>query len=97
MPKFPEGGEAGIGKFVASKMVYPAAAKEKHLQGTAYVQFIVEKDGQVSNVQVIRGTHELLNEEAVRVVRSMPKWEPAWQNSKLVRVQYILPVRFTLN
>ena len=95
MPEFP-GGEDALYKYLSKNLKYPDIAKEQNLQGKVYVQFIVEKDGSISNPKAIRDIGGGCGEEAVRVVRGMPKWTPGKQRTQTVRVQYTLPVVFQL-
>ncbi|MBW6460037.1 MAG: TonB family protein [Bacteroidales bacterium] len=95
MPVFP-GGEANLYKFLAENIKYPQMAKESGIQGRVFVTFVVERDGSVTDVRVLRGIGGGCDEEAIRVVRNMPKWTPGKQRNKAVRVQYNLPVKFTL-
>jgi protein TonB len=95
MPIFP-GGEEELYKYVASSVVYPTAAKESGITGTVIVTFIVEKDGSVTNVKILKGIGGGCDEEALRVVKAMPKWSPGKQDGKPVRVQFNLPIRFSL-
>jgi protein TonB len=95
MPEFP-GGDANLYKFLAENIKYPQMAKESGIQGRVFVTFVVERDGKVSDVRVLRGIGGGCDEEAVRVVKAMPKWTPGKQRGKSVRVQYNLPVKFTL-
>jgi protein TonB len=83
-------------KWLGENISYPAAASEEGVEGRVTVQFIVEKDGTVSNVIVVRGKHPALDAEAVRVVKKMPKWTPGRNNGQPVRVTYNLPVTFRL-
>jgi len=94
-PSFP-GGDAAMMKWLGENISYPAAASEEGVEGRVTVQFIVEKDGSVSNVIVVRGKHPALDAEAVRVVKKMPKWTPGRNNGQPVRVTYNLPVTFRL-
>jgi TonB family protein len=94
-PVFP-GGEEAMFRFLKEQVVYPKEARNKGLQGTVYVTFTIDRTGQVRNVELLRGVHPLLDEEALRVVRSMPDWEPGRQRGKAVRTQYTLPIRFSL-
>lgn len=94
-PKYP-GGQLALFRFLSSNISYPLEAQEKGVQGVVYVQFIVNEDGTVSDVEVIRGVHALLDAEALRVVRMMPDWEPGYQSGKPVKVSYKLPLRFSL-
>jgi len=75
---------------------YPEQAVKEGIQGRVTVRFIVEKDGSISDVKPVLSVHPLLNKEAVRVVKSMPKWTPGKQNGKPVRVRFNLPVMFKL-
>lgn len=95
MPEFP-GGEEALYKYLSKNLKYPDIAKEQNLQGKVFVQFIVEKDGSISNPKAVRDIGGGCGEEAVRVVRGMPKWTPGKQRTQTVRVQYTLPVVFQL-
>ena len=95
MPSFP-GGEAKLMEYVAKNVKYPQIARETGIQGRVFVNFVVEPDGSVSNVSVLRGIGGGCDEEAMRVVKNMPKWKPGKQRGKPVRVQYMLPVNFKL-
>jgi protein TonB len=95
MPEFP-GGESALYKFLAENIKYPQMAKESGIQGRVFVTFVVEKNGSVTDVRVLRGIGGGCDEEAIRVVQNMPKWTPGKQRGKAVRVQYNLPVKFTL-
>ena len=95
MPSFP-GGEQKLMEFVGKNIKYPQIARETGIQGRVFVNFVVEPDGSVSNVSVLRGIGGGCDEEAMRVVKSMPKWKPGKQRGKAVRVQYMLPVNFRL-
>lgn len=95
MPEFP-GGPAKMMEYIAKNIKYPAMARESGIQGRVFVNFVVESDGSVSNVKVLRGIGGGCDEEAVRVVEAMPKWTPGRQRGKAVRVSFNLPVRFTL-
>jgi len=95
-PAFPGGDEARI-QFLQSNMKYPTMARESGIQGKVYVTFVVEKDGRVTDVKILRGIGGGCDEEAVRVVKAMPKWTPGKQRGKAVRVQFNLPIQFTLN
>jgi TonB family protein len=95
MPEFP-GGEEKLYKFLAENIHYPQMAKESGIQGRVFVTFVVERDGSVVDIRVLRGIGGGCDEEAIRVVKAMPKWIPGKQRGKPVRVQYNLPVKFTL-
>jgi len=94
-PEFP----GDINKFLSDNIKYPQDARANNIQGTVYVQFVVEKDGSVSSAKVLRGVQggTSLESEAMRVVSSMPKWTPGMQNGNAVRVAYLLPIRFALD
>ncbi|MFH1000955.1 MAG: energy transducer TonB [Bacteroidota bacterium] len=95
MPMFP-GGEAAMYKFIGKNIEYPRMAKESGISGRVFVTFVVERDGRVTDVQVLRGIGGGCDEEAVRVIQAMPKWTPGKQRGKPVRVQYRMPIKFTL-
>ena len=95
MPSYP-GGEGKLMEYVAKNIKYPQIARETGIQGRVFVGFVVEPDGSVSNVKVLRGIGGGCDEEAMRVVKSMPKWKPGKQRGKAVRVSYMLPVNFKL-
>ena len=91
------GGEAAMNKFLAKNLTYPKEALEKNIQGTVYVSFIVEADGSITNTVIKRDIGAGCGEEAVRVIKMMPKWIPGKQRGKTVRTQFILPVSFKLS
>ena len=95
MPQFP-GGESELLKYVAMTVKYPTKAREKGISGRVFVQFVVETDGSISNIQILRGICSVCDQEAYRVVKSMPKWKPGEKDGKKVRVQYVLPINFKL-
>ncbi len=97
MPSFP-GGDLEMMKFLKNNMSYPQMEKEGEIQGTCYVNFVVEKDGSITDVKVLRGVPngKGCDKEAIRVVKSMPSWSAGKQNGRPVRVYYNLPVKFTL-
>jgi len=96
MPGYPGGDEARIA-FLGQNIKYPEQAKKNGVQGKVFVTFVVETDGSISNVKVLRGIGGGCDEEAVRVIKLMPKWSPGMQDGKAVRVQFNLPIRFTLS
>ena len=93
MPAYP-GGEAKLYEYLGKNIKYPQIARESGIQGRVFVNFVVEPDGGVSNVKVLRGIGGGCDEEAIRVIKSMPKWKPGKQRGKAVRVQYTIPVVF---
>ena len=94
-PGFPGGDEARI-KYLQNNIKYPQMARESGIQGTVYVTFVVERDGKVTNVQILRGIGGGCDEEAIRVIKNMPRWNPGKQRGKPVRVQFNMPIKFTL-
>ena len=94
-PGYPGGEEARIG-YLQQNIKYPEEAKELGIQGKVFVTFVVEVDGSISDVRVLRGIGGGCDEEAIRVVKSMPKWVPGKQRGVPVRVQFNLPIKFTL-
>lgn len=95
MPSFP-GGPSALLQYLSSNVKYPVVAQENGVQGRVVVSFVVEKDGSVTDVQVVRSVDPSLDKEAVRVVKSMPHWIPGKQNGSAVRVKYNVPVSFKL-
>ncbi len=96
MPEYP-GGPNALVKYVQNNLKYPESAKKNKQEGRVFVSFVVEKDGSISNVSVMRGVCEELDNEAVRVVKTLPKFTPGMHGGKPVRVQYTLPIAFKLN
>jgi periplasmic protein TonB len=96
MPSFP-GGEAARIEYLNNNIKYPQMARESGIQGRVFVTFVVERDGSVTDVKVLRGIGGGCDEEAVRVIQNMPKWEPGKQRGKPVRVQFNMPILFKLN
>jgi periplasmic protein TonB len=96
MPEFP-GGDLGLMKFIQKNVRYPAIAKEYNITGKVYVSFIVDKQGSVTNVKIVRGVDKNLDAEALRVVSLLPKYKPGKQRGKAVRVMFTIPINFTLN
>lgn len=95
MPEFP-GGELALRKYIADHIKYPVIAAENGIQGKVYVTFVVDKDGSVSNAHIVRGVDPSIDQEALRVVNSLPKWKPGKQRGKPVRVSYTVPINFQL-
>ncbi len=95
MPSF-KGGEAEMLKFISNNMKYPASAKENGIQGRVTVRFVITSAGKITDVQIIRGIDPACDKEAIRIVKSMPDWEPGKQNGKAVSVYYTLPIKFSL-
>lgn len=96
LPEFP-GGDEALFKYLSDNLIYPDRAREAGIEGRVMVGFVVEPDGRISNVKVIRSKAAALDDEAIRVVKAMPKWKAGKQRGKAVRVQYQIPITFTLN
>lgn len=96
MPEFPNGGQAGLMQYLAKNIKYPTIAQENGTQGRVVCQFVVNKDGSIVDVKVLRSVDPYLDKEAVRVISTMPKWKPGKQRGKPVRVKYTVPVMFRL-
>ncbi|MDD3788907.1 MAG: energy transducer TonB, partial [Petrimonas sp.] len=94
-PLFP-GGNAAMMKFLSDNIKYPVIAQENGIQGRVICNFVVERDGSITDVQVVRGVDPSLDKEAIRVIQQMPKWKPGSQRGKPVRVRFTLPVLFRL-
>lgn len=95
MPEY-FGGVNAMFDFIQKNVNYPESAKKKGIEGRVFVQFVVEKDGSLSSFQVLRGVNDELNDEAIRVLKMMPKWKPGMKDGKPVRVQYTMPFKFQL-
>ena len=94
-PEFPGGNDA-LMNFIASNVKYPQVAKENGITGKVFVQFVVSKDGSVKNVTIARGVDKLLDEEALRVIKSLPNWTPGKNRGVAVNVQFTIPINFQL-
>jgi len=94
-PEFP-GGEVALFRFLGKVLRYPERAKDANIHGMVYVEFIVERNGEVSQVKVLKGIGGGCDEEAVRAVGEMPRWKPGFQGGQEVRVLYRLPINFVL-
>ena len=95
MPEFP-GGEEGLLKFVTENTKYPEVAKEKKIQGKVFVQFVINRDGNVEDVKLAKGVDPLLDEAAMNIVKSMPQWKPGKQRGQYVKVSFTIPINFQL-
>ena len=95
MPEFP-GGEEAFRKLVANNLIYPPTAIEKGIKGMVTVNFVVEKDGSISNAKILRSLDRECDAEALRVIKSMPKWKPGKQKGQVVRVNFSLPIKYDL-
>lgn len=95
MPEF-QGGEMALREFIANNIEYPVIAQENGIQGRVYVTFVVTKDGSIANAKIARGVDPVLDQEALRVVNSLPKWKPGYQRGQAVNVSYTVPINFAL-
>ena len=96
MPEFPGGGMAAVLEYIQKNMQYPESAKKNGTQGRVTVQFVIDKEGNVTEPKVIRSVDKELDAEAIRLVKSMPKWKPGMQKGEVVAVKYTMPVLFKL-
>lgn|SRR5574344_1063229 len=94
-PEFP-GGKEALSNFLTQEVHYPLEALQKGIEGTVFLRFVVEKNGSISQVKVVKEVGGGCTEEAIRVVEKMPRWKPGTQNGKPVRVQFTLPLKFQL-
>ena len=95
MPEFP-GGDEAMAKFLQKNIVYPESVMKANIQGKVYLSFVVDEKGNVRDAKILRGVHELLDAEALRVINLMPRWKPGTQGGRPVRVQFNLPIDFKL-
>lgn len=93
--EFP-GGPSSMQKWIMDNVRYPQAAIEDSISGKVYIQFVVEKTGNLSTIKIMRSPHEILSNEAIRLIKSMPKWEPGMINGEAVRMRYALPIVFRI-
>jgi len=96
VPEFP-GGLNAFGSYLGRSIVYPKSAIDHHIQGRVIISFIVERDGSLSDIKVIRGVSPDIDNESLRVMRACPKWKPGTQNGRTVRVAYSVPISFSLS
>ena len=94
-PSFP-GGQQALLEFLRQNVNYPEQARKDSIEGRVVLSFVVETDGSITEPKVVRSLHPLLDAEALRVIKLMPKWEPGYQGDSLVRVKYSLPVTFKM-
>jgi periplasmic protein TonB len=95
MPYF-EGGEQGLLKYISKKIKYPRAAVNEQVEGIVVVSFVVNRQGEITDATILKGLGYGTDEEALRVINSMPNWTPGRQNGKPVAVRYTLPIRFSM-
>ena len=96
MPEFPVG-ENALRLFIAINVEYPIGAQEKEIQGTVYIRFVVTKTGEIGEVVIMRGVDPLLDNAAIKVVKTLPKFSPGYQKGKAVNVWYTVPITFQLS
>ena len=96
MPEYP-GGLDEMYKYIGENIIYPDSAKLNKISGRVFINFVVEKDGEVTNVNCLRGIGAGCDKEAIRVISEMPNWEPGKQRGEAVRVEYNLPIKFNLD
>lgn len=95
MPEFP-GGATAMMSFIAKSINYPVTAIERGIEGSVICSFVIDKDGSITDIEIVRGIDVSLDKEASRVIGMMPKWSPGMQRDKAVRVKYTMPIRFRL-
>jgi TonB family protein len=95
MPEFP-GGEQALRDYIAGNIKYPEQAKKDSIMGKVFISFVIDTAGRVEEAKVVRGVHPLLDNESLRVIRSMPAWIPGKEKGKPVKVAYTIPVAFLL-
>ena len=95
-PEYP-GGEKALYNYIIKNVKYPKSALDKGIEGTVIVEFVVEKNGKISNVKAVKSVSPELDAEAIRVVSKMPKWKPGVQRGEKVRSRWRLPINFQLN
>ena len=86
----------GLQRYLSQSVRYPSLAQEQNIQGTVYLTFIINKEGKVENVSILRGVDKALDNEALRVVSSLPTWKPGRQNGRPVKVSFQVPIKFQL-
>ena len=96
LPSFP-GGEQALMTWLRENLKYPQQAMKEHATGRVLVNFVINTDGSIDEVKILRSVHPVLNEEAMRVIKEMPKWQPGMKDGKVVRVRFTMPITFSLN
>lgn len=94
-PEFP-GGQTALERFIKNHLRHPVNVRESNLNGRVVCEFIVNKDGSISDIEVVRSNYSAMNDEVVRMLQEMPRWEPATSNGEPVSARYVLPVQFHL-
>ena len=92
-PEFPNGND-GLVKYLSENIKYPKKALKNGVTGKVFVQFVIDKTGKVTNVVAVRGVEKSLDKEAVRVIKSMPKWKPGMKDGNPVKIKYTIPINF---
>ena len=95
-PSFP-GGQSKLIEYISKEVKYPEAAKKDSTQGRVVISFVVERDGSINEAKVVKSVHPLLDEEALRVVKAMPKWMPGQHNGEAIRIRYNIPINFKMD
>ena len=95
IPEFP-GGVAKMNEYLGNNIIYPEYAVDNNIEGKVILEFVIDIDGTITDIKIKHSVHESLDNEALRVVKSMPKWKPGKNDGKLVRVKYTLPIGFSL-
>lgn len=95
MPEF-EGGNEGLQRFIAENVVYPPEAKDQNISGRVFITFVVNQEGKVENVEVLKGVHPLLDEAAIQCIKSLPDFTLGMQDDKPAKVRYNIPINFQL-
>lgn len=93
MPCYP-GGEEALLKYLSKNMSYPEQARNENVTGTVYISFIVSQNGDLKNIQILKGLGYECDEEAIRLIKNMPYWEPGEQRGKPIEIQYNMPIKF---
>ena len=96
MAEFP-GGAAAMLKFIQKNLRYPPKARRMGVEGKVFLKFIVGNDGAISNIEIVKGINDDLNNEAIRIVSIFPNWKPGYQNGRAVKSQFVLPIPFKLD
>ncbi len=96
MPEF-SGGQAELFKYLGNNLKYPPYCRNNGIQGKVYISFIVLKDGNLDSIKVTRGVHPLLDEQAIEIIKAMPKWKPGQSNGEAVDVKYNMPINFVVH
>ena len=95
MPEY-IGGMDSLMSYLSSNILYPKKAQKAEIEGRVFIRFIVEKDGTITNAELLKGVDESMDNEALRVIKNMPNWFPGKNNGRVVRTKFVIPVRFQL-